>query len=185
MVQNTKEILIWVGLVAAVSAGAAGLLGSGVISSAQTESLEITEASFKRAGTADGVLTVAVKNAGTSEIENLVVTVNQVPLTGTGNVGGFGDDAGTPGANGFTAQPSTTGTITLTATSTNHNLIFDFRDNTSPHNDNINAGQTIFYSDTVDGSSGISIGQSFTITVSGTIGTNPIVESGVVTVTGF
>ena len=167
MVQNTKEILIWVGLVAAVSAGAAGLLGSGVISSAQTESLEIAEASFKRAGTADGVLTVAVKNAGTSQIENIVVGINQITIGSTDLT-----------ANADFTDNADGNTVSTNNAWTSGSLYFR-------GDQDVSAGQTVYYSATVPNSSGISIGQSFTITANGVIGTNPIVESGVVTVTGF
>ena len=169
MVQNTKEILIWVGLVAAVSAGAAGLLGSGVISSAQTESLEIAEASFKKTGSVDGILTVAVKNAGTSQITGLTVTINGVDLTSV-NVNEFA------GANQFTGPG-----LTTNSSGTISDQDLSFPDTTQA----VNAGQTRYYSLTVPGTTAVSIGESFTITVSGTIGTNPIVTSGVVTVTGF
>ena len=50
----------------------------------------------------------------------------------------------------------------------------------------INAGQTVYYSATIPNSdNALSIGNSFTITTTGYIGSNLITESGVVTVTGF
>ena len=182
MVQNTKEILIWVGLVAAVSAGAAGLLGSGVISSAQTESLEIAEASFKKTGTANGVLTIAVKNAGTSQINDVMIVLNGINLDDTSvTTTAFGDTVTrttgtTPNIAPYSSKDCSGATDCV-------NIAFD---NTI---DEINAGQTVYRSATVPDTDDKSIGESFTITVSGEIGdgTNatPIVTSGVVTITGF
>ena len=166
MVQNTKEILIWVGLVAAVSAGAAGLLGSGVISSAQTESLEIAEASFKKANNADGVLTIAIKNAGTSEIEDVDVTINGVEL----------------GIAAPTITDSSGTAVSITGacnTNAGCSLTFD--------GDDITAGQTTYFSATITNSADtVSIGNSFTISAVGDLtGTDDIVATGVVTATGF
>ena len=171
MVQNTKEILIWVGLVAAVSAGAAGLLGSGIISSAQTESLVITESSLKVTGNS-AILTVAVKNAGTSQIGETTVNINAL------NIGTINNNATSDFTSDVNGNNLNLGTIDTTST-----IYFEGREN-------INAGQTVYWSGTLptpgSGASLPSIGESFTITVVGDLtGTDDIVTTGVVTATGF
>ena len=190
MVQNTKEILIWVGLVAAVSAGAAGLLGSGVISSAQTESLEIVESSIKKAGDSS-ILTIAIKNAGTSAINHIVVQVNDVTL-GENPVDFTAGDAKLGYTPSVTRQPGgNVAPIIITGLTTLSNAVDCDPSCTITFNDvdeSVSAGETIYYSATIPESDNLSIGNSFTITAEGRIGNtndNPIVASGVVTITGF
>ena len=193
MVQNTKEILIWVGLVAAVSAGAAGLLGSGVISSAQSESLEIT-GTMKKTSNTDVLVTVSVKNSGTSQIEYLSVTINDftappasiiVPPIRVVPIDGFVLPGYRNTTGGNVIPVCTTCLFTTTdPPQDSYDLTFAFH--ATDNNDKLNAGQVISYSNTIQHSSQtVSVGDSFTITAAGLINGNLIVNTAVVTVTGF
>ena len=184
MVQLTKENLIYIGASGTIAVAALALIGSSIFSGATTEGLEIASTSFKKAS-GDGVLTVSIKNVGTSEIEHLRVTLNGIELshpTLTAMSGFILYDSAHRDPDG---NINTIGAdVPLTTTSTSRDITFDYKDQINS-NDSINAGQTTSYSGTVTGSSGLNVGDSFVITVEGFIDGSVITNTAVVTVTRF
>ncbi len=141
-----------------MATGALGIVGSGVFGGATNEGLQLGETSLKKAGTSDAVLTVQVKNVGTSEVDSVTVTLNGITL---------GIASPTSTVLNFTANCDTGCDITFANTP------------------NMDSSETNYFTSTIPDSDDLDIGDSYTITVTGTIDGSQVVTTGVVTVTRF
>ena len=182
MVQLTKENLIYIGASGTIAVAALALIGSSIFSGATTEGLEITSSSLKKASN-NAVLNVQVRNSGTSEIESLLVTINDITLTGTTLSSTDFGIVDIPRAH--PAHPGVTplGTGSYNATnpcSGGCDLAF-----TNPTPQDISAGQTISFSGALPGSGNLNVGDSYVIVIEGVIDGSTITNTAVVTVTRF
>ena len=174
MVQLTKENLIYIGVSGTIAVAALALIGSSIFSGATTEGLEIGQTSIKKAS-GDAVVTIQVKNVGTSQIEDVVVGINAIDV-GTINLSGVNQDF-TSDADGISGG----GTSVDTSTATIY-----FKHDNPPGPPNISAGQTTSYSGTIPNSKdNLTVGESFVITATGKVNNNDITATAVATVTRF
>ena len=158
MVQFTKENLIWLALTAVMAAGAIGIVGSGIFSGAANEGLQIGETSIKKPNSGDAVLTVQVRNVGTSSIDSVTVTLNGITLGA--DISGSADFDN------------------VTGCTTGCNVVFS-------DTPTVDTGDTNYFTGSIPDSDELNIGDSYTITVTGEIDGSNIVTTGVVTVTRF
>ncbi len=78
--QITKDTLIWVGITALVATTAAALLSSGIINDAQNDgSFNIVSSELKRGSTGNAVLEVDVRNSGADKVTVTGGTLGYVP----------------------------------------------------------------------------------------------------------
>ena len=168
MVQLTKENLIYIGASGTIAVAALALIGSSIFSGATTEGLEIGETSIKKAS-GNAVITIQVKNVGTSEAQGLTVTVNGIIL-GTANPA---DDTTT----GIDYPAAGDGDCTTANTGCNIEFI---------QNPNIDAGQTVSFSATIkESKDSLNVGDSFVVVVTGQVDSNDVTATAVATVTRF
>ena len=179
MVQLTKENLIYIGASGTIAVAALALIGSSIFSGATTEGLEIGETSIKKAS-GNAVITIQVKNVGTSQIEDVAVSINGVEL-GTTGVNLATPDSGL--SNSAVDRTGTPATIPSGGPSVVCNpCTLTFEDVTR----NLDAGQSTSYSATIPGSDDeFDVGESFVITVEGIIDGSSITNTAVATVTRF
>ena len=177
MVQLTKENLIYIGASGTIAVAALALIGSSIFSGATTESLEITSSSLKKASN-NAVLNVQVRNSGTSEIESLLVTINDITLTGTTLSSADFGLVTTPRA--IPAHPGVTPFSGNNTCGSGCDVAFT---NSSPQD--ISAGQTISFSGALPGSGNLNVGDSYVIVIEGVIDGSTITNTAVVTVTRF
>ena len=182
MVQLTKENLIYIGASGTIAVAALALIGSSIFSGATTEGLEIGETSIKKAS-GNAVITIQVKNVGTSEIVDTLVQINGVGL-GTGNVDFTSGDSKLSGAIGTIVRNNdgeiTSGLTPGVAGATCNTCTITFESTLD-----LDAGQTVSYSATIPSSDGFDVGESFVITATGSIDGNDITATAVATVTRF
>ena len=155
------------------------LLGTGV-SISQVESIEISDATFKKIGSSNGILKITINNTSTSQIERVMVILNDINLDGNDVTGEFGN---VPlRITGKEPQVITYHNTDCSYTTSCINIAF--KDTYT-----INAGQTETISVTVPGTNNKLIGESFTVLVSGEIDDGTSIKyletSDIITITRF